>query len=338
MVDELKKIQDEAKRLIDKVTDRKALEELRVKYLGKKGPIKDILGKIGAMSDAMKKEVGQTANEIRDNIDGWIETAATHLEESARASPAPVRCRGHFHADVAARFRVISSPDLVTQKMAGVFRAWLRACRRSELEDEYYNFEAMNMPYYHPARDSQDCSIITDKKLMRTHTSPMQARGMKSRQPPIAVVVPGRCYRRDAVDATHMHTFYQMEGLVVDKGITFADLKGALLMWAKLMFGSDTKIRMRPDYFPFTEPSGELAVDLPGLQGQEMPVCKHTGWIEIGGCGLVNPEVFKNVGYDPDEVSGFAFGMGLERVAMVVYGIHDIRLFTETICVSSNSS
>lgn len=330
MVDELKKLQDEAKKLIDKVTDKKALEGLRVKYLGKKGPIKDILGKIGSLSDAMKKEVGQTANEIRDNIAGWIDSAAAHLEESARASklqsgvadismPASLPDFGHNHP-----------LTLVTQKMIRVFNSMgYSVVEGPELEDEYYNFEALNIPSYHPARDSHDSFYITDKKLMRTHTSPMQARVMKSRQPPIAVVVPGRCYRRDAVDATHMHTFYQMEGLVVDKGITFADLKGALLMWAKLMFGSDTKIRMRPDYFPFTEPSAELAVTCPICKGKKCPVCKHTGWIEIAGCGVVNPEVFKNVGYDPDEVSGFAFGMGIERVAMVVYGINDIRLFTE---------
>lgn len=330
MIEDLKKLQDEAKKFIDKVADKKALEEARIKYLGKKGPIKDILGKIGTLGDEMKKEVGQTANVVRDNIAKMIDEAASKLEASARA--------GKLQSGVADISVSPSVPvfghnhplTLVTEKITSVFKSMgYSVVEGPELEEDYYNFEALNIPAYHPARDSHDSFYINDKRLMRTHTSPMQARVMKSRQPPIAVVVPGRCYRRDAVDATHMHTFHQLEGLVVDEGITFADLKGTLLTWAKLMFGSETKIRMRPDYFPFTEPSAELAVTCPVCKGKKCPVCKHTGWIELMGCGLVNPEVFKNVGYDSDKVSGFAFGMGIERVAMVVYGIGDIRLFTE---------
>ncbi len=330
MIEDLKKLQDEAKKLIEKVTDKKNLEELRVKYLGKKGPIKDVLSKIGTLSDEMKKEVGQAANQIRDNIAGLIDGAAKKLEDSARASKLQSGVPDVTVSTSLPDFGYNHPLTLVTQKMASVFKSMgYSIVEGPELEDEFYNFEALNIPFYHPARDSHDSFYVTNNKLLRTHTSPVQARVMKSRQPPIAVVVPGRCYRRDAVDATHMHTFYQMEGLVVDKGITFADLKGTLLTWAKLMFGSDTKIRLRPDYFPFTEPSAELAVTCPVCHGKKCSVCKHTGWIELMGCGLVNPEVFKNVGYDPEKVSGFAFGMGIERVAMVVYGINDIRLFTE---------
>ncbi len=198
-----------------------------------------------------------------------------------------------------------------------------------ELEEEYYNFDMLNIPPHHPARDDHDSFYVMPGMLLRTHTSPVQIRTMKCFKPPIAIVVPGRCYRRDATDATHSHTFHQMEGLVVDKGISFADLKGTLLLWAKMMFGEETQIRLRPDFFPFTEPSAELAVTCPVCKGKKCNVCKHTGWVELMGCGMVDPIVLENCGIDSEVYSGFAFGLGVERVAMTVYGISDIRQFFE---------
>ncbi|OHD53922.1 MAG: phenylalanine--tRNA ligase subunit alpha [Spirochaetes bacterium GWF1_51_8] len=330
MKEELYEILEEAKKEVKKIKDKKLFDELRVKFLGKKGELRNILGKLGALGVEEKKEIGQAANEVKDKIQELIDEAAEKIEKQERAARLK---KGVPDISVSRTIPPIGyyhPLTVIRDKMIGVFKNMGFSVEEGpELEEEYYNFDALNMPWYHPARDSHDSFYITKGKLMRTHTSPMQARIMQKRKPPLAVVVPGRCFRRDAVDATHSHTFHQMEGLVVDKNITFADLKGTLLTWAKMMFGPQTSIRMRPDYFPFTEPSAELAVTCPICAGKKCSVCKHTGWIEIAGCGLVDPEVFKNIGYDPEQVSGFAFGMGLERIAMVVYGIRDIRYFYE---------
>lgn len=327
MKQKLSELLKQAKEELAGVQDKKVLESLRVKYLGKKGPIKDILSQLGQMSGEERKEIGQAANKIKQEIAELIEKANEKVEAAEKelklahgvsdlSAPMKKTDAGYFHPIT-----------LVQQKMIRIFSAMgYNVVEGPELEEEFYNFEALNIPAHHPARDDHD-SFYIDKKVLRTHTSPVQVRTMKKRQPPIAILAPGRCYRRDQVDATHSPIFHQMEGLVVDEGITFADLKGTLLLWAKMMFGEETKIRLRPDFFPFTEPSAELAVTCPVCGGSGCNVCKKTGWIEIAGCGLVDPEVLKNVGYDPDKVSGFAFGMGLERIAMVVYGIKDIREF-----------
>lgn len=215
----------------------------------------------------------------------------------------------------------------IRDEILSVFRAMgYTLIEERELEDEYHNFEALNIDEDHPAREDADSFYVSDKKLLRTHTSNSQIRFLEKivkngQTPPLAIVCPGVCYRRDAVDATHFPIFRQMEGLVVDKNVSFADLKGTLLEWAKAMFGSETKIRLRPDYFPFTEPSGELSVSSPNLLGGR--------WVELLGCGMVHPQVFKNVGLDPEVWKGFAFGTGLERIAMMRYGIKDIRSFTD---------
>jgi len=203
-----------------------------------------------------------------------------------------------------------------------------------EIELESYNFDRLNIPPNHPARDDHDSFYLdikgmVDRYLLRTQTSPVQIRTMEKFKPPVAVVAPGRCFRRDTVDARHSHTFHQIEGLYVDKDVKFSDLKGIMLLFAQKMFGPKTKIRLRTDYFPFTEPSAELAVTCPGCGGSGCNVCSFSGWLEIAGCGMVQPQVFKNAGYDPNEVKGFAFGMGIERIAMVKYNITDIRLFYE---------
>lgn len=330
MKDELKRILEEARRELSQAADPRFLEELKTKYLGKKGVIRDVLGKLGSMSEDVRREMGRVANEVKDEITAMLDSAAAAIESAAEEASLRVGVddvsvnreplpQGFYHPIT-----------LMVDKMTRVFKSMgYTVVDGPELEEEYYNFDALNIPPHHPARDDHDSFYIEKGRLMRTHTSPVQVRTMQSRKPPIAVVVPGRCYRRDAVDATHAHTFHQMEGLVVDEGISFADLKGTLLLFAKLMFGEKTRIRLRPDFFPFTEPSAELGVSCPVCGGSGCTVCKHTGWIEIGGCGLVDPEVFKNVGYDTEKVTGFAFGVGVERIAMRVFGIKDIRQFHE---------
>ncbi len=264
MKEELNRILEEAKNELHKVNDSRILEDIRVKYLGKKGLLKDILGKLGSMNEDLRKEAGKLANEVKDQIEFLIEDTAASIEKKLKESrlksgvddisiPKSVPPVGYYHP-----------LTLVTDKMVQVFKSMGYSVEDGpELEDEYYNFDALNIPSYHPARDDHDSFYLGPAKLLRTHTSPVQIRTMKAKKPPIAIVVPGRCYRRDAVDATHSHTFHQMEGLAVDKGISFTDLKGTLLLWSKMMFGEKTGIRLRPDYFPFTEPSAELAVTCP---------------------------------------------------------------------------
>lgn len=198
-----------------------------------------------------------------------------------------------------------------------------------EVETEYYNFEALNIPKGHPARDMHDTLFVGDEIVLRTHTSPVQVRIMESQPPPVRIISPGRCYCRDTPDATHSPVFHQVEGLCVDEGVTFADLKGVILTFAKNMLGSDVKIRFRPSFFPFTEPSAEYDFSCIICHGKGCKVCKGTGWVEISGAGMVNPEVYKYVDYDGEKVTGYAFGMGVERIAMLIYEVHDIRLFYE---------
>lgn len=330
MKDELQKILNEAREEIRKATDPKVLEDLRVRYLGKKGAVKEILGKLGSMTDDVRREVGQVANTIKVEIEGLIDETGKAIETKLKEARLQT---GVDDISIPKFVPPAGSPHpltLVTERMIQVFKSMgYTVADGPELEEEYYNFDALNIPSYHPARDDHDSFYVGPGRLMRTHTSPVQVRTMKCKQPPIAIVVPGRCYRRDAVDATHNHTFHQMEGLVIDKGISFADLKGTLLLWSKMMFGEHTQIRLRPDYFPFTEPSAELAVTCPVCGGKKCPVCKHTGWVELMGCGMVDPIVLENCGLDPDVYSGFAFGMGIERVAMTVYGVKDVRQFLE---------
>ena len=198
-----------------------------------------------------------------------------------------------------------------------------------EIEDEFHNFDALNIPSDHPSHDSFDTFYIRENTLLRSHTSPGQIRTMLQRKPPIRVLIPGRCYRPDAVDATHHYAFHQCEGLLVDDSVTFADLKGMLAIFAREMFGTDTDTHFRPSFFPFTEPSAEMDISCPFCSGKGCGICKRTGWIEILGCGMVHPSVFESVGYDTDKFTGFAFGMGVERIAMLRHGIPDIRYFQE---------
>ena len=305
-------------------------EALRVRYLGKKGELTAVLRGMGALTPEERPVVGQLANEVRAEIESALAAKVAAAKEQALndqlvrekldvTMPGTPARMGHQHPLTRAQ-----------REMEEIFIGMgFEIAEGPEVEYDYYNFEALNIPQNHPARDTQDTFYITDKVLLRSQTSPVQVRVMEKQNPPIRVISPGRVYRSDALDATHSPLFHQMEGLVVDKGITMSDLKGTLETFAKKMFGESTKIRFRPHHFPFTEPSAEVDVSCFVCGGKGCRVCKGEGWIEILGAGMVHPFVLQNCGIDPEVYSGFAFGMGLERVTMTRYGIDDIRLFYE---------
>ncbi|MBQ4091382.1 MAG: phenylalanine--tRNA ligase subunit alpha [Clostridia bacterium] len=311
-------------------TDDAVLEALRVKYLGKKGELTAVLRGMGQLSPEERPVVGQIANEVRAEIEQAIgEKKATLKAEALEAAlvaekldvtvPAKTQKMGHRHP-----------LTLVQRDMEDIFIGMgFSIAEGPEVEYDYYNFQALNIPENHPARDTQDTFYITENILLRSQTSPVQARVMEVQKPPIRIISPGRVYRSDAMDATHSPLFHQMEGLVVDKGITMGDLKGMLESFAKVEFGEDTRIRFRPHHFPFTEPSAEVDISCFMCGGKGCRLCKGEGWIEILGAGMVHPNVLRNCGIDPEVYSGFAFGMGVERIAMLKYHIDDIRHFYE---------
>jgi len=303
------------------------LELLRVKYLGRKGALTTILRGLGKLDPEVRRSVGQEANRVKVGLEEVLEQALRGLKEAARQAasravdvtlPGRRALKGRIHP--------------LNQIMAQVCDIFLHlgfeAVEGPEVELDWYNFEALNLPPDHPARDMQDTFYFNDKVLLRTHTSPMQIRTMEKRQPPVRIIAPGKVYRRDS-DITHSPMFHQVEGLLVDKGITFADLKGVLTAFVHQMFGPEVGVRFRPSYFPFTEPSAEVDIECVICRGEGCRVCKTTGWLEILGSGMVHPAVFEAVGYDPEEYTGFAFGLGVERIAMLKYGIDDLRLFFE---------
>ncbi len=302
------------------------LESLRIKYLGKKGELTAVLRGMGSLSAEERPVIGQLANDIRSEIEAKIaarrEHAATEALERRLASerldvtvpgtPTPV---GHMHPI-----------SLVQRQLEEIFLGMgYEIAEGPEVEYDYYNFQALNIPEDHPARDTQDTFYITDNILLRSQTSPVQVRTMEKKAPPIKIISPGRVYRSDAVDATHSPLFHQVEGLVVDRGVTMGDLKGTLESFAKTMFGENTKIRFRPHHFPFTEPSAEVDVSCFVCGGEGCRLCKGEGWIEILGAGMVHPNVLRECGIDPEVYSGFAFGLGVERIVMLKYHIDDMR-------------
>ena len=310
--------------------DDAALEALRVKYLGKKGELTAVLRGMGKLTPEERPIVGQMANEVRAEIEAAItETKATlgakALEAKLKAEKLDVTMPGKA-TKVGHRHPL----TLVMRDLEDIFIGMgFSIVEGPEVEYDYYNFQALNIPENHPARDTQDTFYITDNILLRSQTSPVQARTMEKQKPPIRIISPGRVYRSDAMDATHSPLFHQMEGLVVDKGITMGDLKGMLETFAKTEFGEDTKIRFRPHHFPFTEPSAEVDISCFMCGGKGCRLCKGEGWIEILGAGMVHPNVLSMCGIDPEVYSGFAFGMGIERIAMLKYHIDDIRHFYE---------
>lgn len=306
------------------------LEELRVKYLGKKGELTALTRQMGSLSAEERPVIGQKANEVRRAIEETLEKRINAAKEHKKrlaleAERVDVTVPGEF-APVGHHHPL----DRIQHEVEDVFIAMgYSIAEGPEVELDYYNFQALNIPPEHPARDTQDTFYITDNVLLRSQTSPVQVRVMENQRPPIRVLSPGRVYRSDDVDATHSPLFHQIEGLVVDRGVTMTDLKGTLAMFARKMFGEETKVRFRPHHFPFTEPSAEVDVSCFACGGSGCRLCKGEGWIEILGAGMVHPNVLRGCDIDPDEFSGFAFGMGVERIAMLKYHIDDMRLLYE---------
>ncbi len=327
---ELMKLKDEALSAIKAASSNKEQEALRVRYLGKKGEVTNILKQMGGLSAEERPVIGALANEVRADIENVLEgcaavvkeremSAALKAEEIDITMPARALPKGRRHPLYKTLDR---SLDIFTGMGFSVVSG-------PEVEYDYYNFEALNIPAGHPARDTQDTFYITDNILLRTQTSTMQIRHMEKNKPPIRIIAPGRVYRSDAVDATHSPLFHQLEGLVVDKGVSMADLKGTLLTFAKKLYNEDVKLRFRPHHFPFTEPSAEVDIMCFACHGEGCRLCKGEGYIEILGAGMVHPNVLRICGIDPEEYSGFAFGIGVERITMRSYGIDDMRLLFE---------
>ena len=331
MEQELQRIKEVALTAIKAATNQQALQDVRVKYLGKKGEVTALLKGLGKLSPEERPKMGALMNAVRetleaelDKIKSSMETAAMNarLEEEKIDITLPGRApkTGHIH------------PLTTVNEMIEDFfmKMGYTVEEGPEIEQDHFNFECLNLPKDHPARDMQDSFYITENFLLRTHTSPVQARTMQRHEPnsPIRMIAPGKVYRWD-YDATHSPVFHQVEGLIIDEHITFADLKGTIETFLRHMFGDETKVRFRTSFFPFTEPSAEVDISCVMCGGEGCRVCSHTGWLEILGCGMVHPRVLELNGYDPNKVKGFAFGMGVERIAMLLYGIGDLRLFFE---------
>ncbi|HIR46386.1 MAG TPA: phenylalanine--tRNA ligase subunit alpha [Candidatus Caccousia avicola] len=330
MKQELEAIRQRAISELEAAKGQQELEMLRVKYLGKKGEVTAILKKMGGLSAEERPVIGQLANEVRTMIEDEITKRAAELKEAALQE----RLKNEaLDVTLPGRQRPLGAShplSIVLDEIKEIFVGMgFDIVDGPEVETDYYNFEALNIPKNHPARDTQDTFYINENILLRTQTSPVQVRVMEKQKPPIRIISPGRVYRSDAVDATHSPLFHQIEGLVVAEGITFADLKGTLETFVKRLYGEDSVVRFRPHHFPFTEPSAEVDVQCFNCHGEGCRLCKGEGWIEILGCGMVHPKVLQNCGIDPEKYSGFALGMGLERVVMRRYNIDDLRLFYE---------
>ena len=307
-----------------------ALEAVRVAVLGKSGTLTGYLRSMGQVPAEERASVGKAVNAARVEVEEALAARkaaldAAELEAAMGAAAVDVTLPGRAQ-QVGTRHLINGIIDEVSDIFLGL---GYKVVEGEEIETDYYNFEALNIPKDHPARDTQDTFYISDNVVLRTQTSPMQVRTMEKRKPPIRIIAPGRVYRSDAVDATHSPLFHQIEGLVVDKGIRMSDLKGILELFAKKLYGEDTVVRFRPHHFPFTEPSAEMDIQCYRCHGEGCPLCKGEGWIEILGCGMVHPKVLEMSGIDPDEYSGYAFGIGLERMVMGRFKIDDIRLFYE---------
>ena len=324
MKKKLLELEKNALKALEIADDPSELEKIRVTYLGKKGQLTSIMKNVGELPKSERPEAGKLANIIKSNISKGFEEArdrivtgktdqATFLDVTL---PGREPLRGHLHPIT-----------LVIKEMCQIFaRMGFTVVKGPNVELDYYNFEALNFPKDHPARDMQDTLYVSENVVLRTHTSNMQVRIMEAQKPPLSVIAPGKVYRRDS-DVSHTPMFHQLEGFLVDKDVSFGDLKGTLTSFAHQMFGRGTALRFRPSFFPFTEPSAEVDIQCVLCGGKGCRTCSHTGWLEILGSGMIDPEVFRFVGYDPEVYSGFAFGMGFERIAMLKYGIDDIQLF-----------
>ena len=330
MTEQLSAIRLAAQQAVAQAADEAEIENLRVKYLGKKGELTALLKQMGSLSPEERPKAGALVNEAKQELEGLITAKKEEFKEKALAEklkaetiditlPAKTVKQGNLHP-----------LNIVLDDMINIFQSMgFDVVDGPEVETDHYNFECLNVPADHPARDMQDTFYLGDNLLLRTQTSAAQIRTMETRKPPIRVICPGRVFRADEVDATHSPVFHQIEGLVVDKGITMCDLKGILEEFAHEIYGNDTKVKFRPSFFPFTEPSVEVDVTCSECGGKGCRVCKNSGWIEILGAGMVHPNVLRSCGIDPDEYSGFAFGIGLDRLTTTRYKISDIRLLFE---------
>jgi phenylalanyl-tRNA synthetase alpha chain len=325
--EELESLQREVVISISQASTEKEISEIRVKYLGKKGSITRVLKSLGMLPESERREVGKEANQLKESTEARIEEALLLIRDRERREALE---KEKIDVTLPGRRIPVGTKHPLTQildEIIDIFsRLGFEVVEGPEVELDYYNFEALNIPKGHPAREMQATFFISDDVVLRTHTSPMQVRTMEKKRPPVRMICPGAVYRCDS-DPTHSPMFHQVEGLLVDKGITFADLKGVLTVFVHQMFGKETRLRFRPSFFPFTEPSAEIDIECFICSGKGCGVCSNTGWLEILGSGMVDPAVYKFVNYDPEEVTGFAFGMGIERIAMLKFGINDIRLF-----------
>ena len=327
MEQELQRLQQEAASSLARIDDPVQLEAFRVRYLGRKGGLlTGIMRQLGTVAAADRPRLGQLANEIKQEIERLFE------EKKALIAGQATSVREAVDLSLPGRFLPFGTLHPVTQVMEEICSIFeglgFAVAEGPDVETDHYNFEALNIPKHHPARDMHDTFYVTDSILLRTHTSPMQARIMEAQDPPLRYIAPGKVYRCDS-DITHTPMFHQVEGFLVDREVSFADLKGVLTSFTHKMFERELALRFRPSFFPFTEPSAEVDIACVICEGKGCRVCKRTGWLEILGSGLIDPEVLKMVGYAPDVYSGFAFGLGVERIAMLKYGIDDIRLYYE---------
>ncbi len=327
MQEHLNQIKSEFENEIRNSDTLKSLEQIRIKYLSRNGIVTLLFDKLKEVPKEEKRELGKSLNELRDFVNSLFENKKTELEakSSASASKIDLTLPG---SPIKLGSKHILNQTL--EEIKDIFKSMgFSVFEGPELETDYYNFEALNFPSDHPARDMQDTFFINKKFLLRTHTSPVQIRVMEKMQPPVRAIMPGRVYRNEAINARSYCTFQQVEGLYVDKDVTFAELKGTLVSFAKQYYGDNLKYRFRPSFFPFTEPSAEMDITCFLCNGSGCRVCKNSGWLEILGCGMVDPNVFNYVNYDSEKYTGYAFGMGIERIALLKYGINDIRIFFE---------
>ncbi|MCM8782033.1 MAG: phenylalanine--tRNA ligase subunit alpha [Candidatus Omnitrophica bacterium] len=328
MEDRIKNIQEQALSDISQAKDANEIEQLRIKYLGRKGLINTLFSEMNNVASDKKPKIGNMLNQLKNSISDVLEEVRNKVGTTVtdtRLEPVDISMPGIK--------RPIGNKHPITQIIDRINEIFLnlgfKIAEGPEIETDYYNFQALNIPLEHPSRDVFDTFYIDDKALLRSQTSTVQIRVMEKEKPPLQVIAPGKVFRPDATDASHSFMFHQVEGLMVDRDIKFSDLKGILTLFSQQMFGADTKMRFRPHFFPFTEPSAEVDISCLICKGKGCRVCSHKGWLEILGAGMVHPTVFEIVGYDPKKWTGFAFGMGVERIAMLKYGVDDIRLFFE---------
>lgn len=330
LLNKISAVESEVKSGIGSLKRPDDVRAFKVHYLGKKGKITDLLKQLGSLSKEDRPVAGQKINELKTFVESQCDDLMATLEKAE--SEARIK-KEAVDISLPPRLSPLGKFHPITKTLNELIRVFtgmgFSVYEGPDVETDWYNFEALNVPKDHPARDMQDTFYIDKERLLRTHTSPVQIRVMEKMKPPVFMIGPGAAYRRDTPDLTHSPIFSQVEGLMVDKRITFGDLKGVLTEFVHKVFGENTVVRFRPSFFPFTEPSAEMEIQCVMCKGKGCRVCKESGWLEILGCGMVDPAVFESVGYNPKELTGFAFGMGVERIAMLKYNIHDIRLFYE---------